>query len=71
MLILESVSLGGIKAREYTGEGNGKPLQYSCLEDPTEGSLVGYSPWGRKESDMTELLSRQAHSGQGNIPSVS
>ena len=22
------------------------------------GSLVGYSPWGHKESDMTELLTR-------------
>ena len=31
-------------------EGNGKPLQYSCLENP----MAGYSPWGRKESDMTE-----------------
>ena len=38
------------------GEGNGKPLQYSCLENPMDGwrSLVGYSPWGRKESDRTE-----------------
>ena len=24
-------------------------------------SLVGYSPWGRKEPDMTEPLSRHAH----------
>ena len=32
------------------GEGNGNPLQYSCLEIPwTERSLVGYSPWGHKE----------------------
>ena len=31
-------------------EGNGNPLQYSCLEK----SLVGYSPWGCKESEMTE-----------------
>ena len=23
---------------------------------PWTGSLVGYSPWGHKESDMTELL---------------
>ena len=32
------------------GEGNGNPLQYSCLEIPLgrERSLVGYSPWGRK-----------------------
>ena len=38
------------------GEGNGNPLQYSYLENPMEGgiSLVGYSPWGRKESDTTE-----------------
>ena len=43
------------------GEGNGNPLQYSCLENPHgRKSLVGYSPWGRKESDMTERLS--AHS---------
>ena len=24
-------------------------------------SLVGYSPWGHKESDMTEWLSSHAH----------
>ena len=37
------------------GEGNGNPLQYSCLEK-SHGwkSLVGFSPWGRKESDTTE-----------------
>jgi len=29
-------------------EGNGTPLPYSCL--------VGCSPWGREESDMTEQL---------------
>ena len=87
------------------GEGNGNPLQYSCLENSRDGgawwaaiygvtqsqtwlkrlssssssnshkrrkwqptpvfllgefhgqkSLVGYSPWGHKESDMTEWL---------------
>ena len=36
-------------------EGNGNPLQYSCLENPIGGrSLVGYSPWDRKELDTTE-----------------
>ena len=40
------------------GEGNGNPLQYSCLENPHgQRSLVGYSPWGCKESDTTEQLS--------------
>ena len=38
------------------GEGNGNPLQYSCLENPMDRSLVGYSPWGRKELDTTEQL---------------
>ena len=26
------------------GEGNGNPLQYSCLENPMDRSLVGYGP---------------------------
>ena len=40
------------------GEANGKPLQYSCLENSHgQRSLVGYSPRGRKESDMTERQS--------------
>ena len=39
------------------GGGNGNPLQYSCLENPhVQRSLAGYSPWGRKELDMTERL---------------
>ena len=37
------------------GVRNGKPLQYSCLENSMgKRSLVGYSPWGHKESDTTE-----------------
>ena len=36
------------------GKGNGNPLQYSCLKK--KSSLVGYSPWGHKESDMTVRL---------------
>ena len=87
------------------GEGNGNPLQCSCLENPRDGwawqeavygvthsqtrlkrlsirdcvfqlcipvqllpgeshgwrSLVGYSPWGRKESDTTEQLHFALH----------
>ena len=35
------------------GEGNGNPLQYSCLEN--QRILVGYSPQGCKDSDMTEV----------------
>ena len=37
------------------GKGHGNLLQYSCLENPHgQRSLVGYSPWGSKELDMTQ-----------------
>ena len=39
---------------KFPGGGNGNPLQYSCLKSHGQRSLVGYSPWGLKESDMTE-----------------
>ena len=40
------------------GEGNGNPLQNSCLgESCGQRSLVGCCPWGRTESDTTERLS--------------
>ena len=43
-------------------ESQSNPFQYSCLENPYgQRSLVGYSPWGHKESDTTEQLST-AHS---------
>ena len=39
------------------GEGNGNPLQYSCLENPMDGGAWwATSPLGRKESDATEQL---------------
>ena len=37
-------------------------LRYSCLENPHgQKSLMGYSPWGRKDLDMTEQLSTAQH----------
>ena len=38
------------------GEGNGNPLQYAGLESHGQRSLVGYSSWGHKESDLTGQL---------------
>ena len=46
------------------GEGNGNPLQYSYQENSMDRG-AWYSPWGRKESDMTDCLtlsSGQTHS---------
>ena len=42
---------------KVTGEGDGTPLQYSCLEKSHgQRSLVGCSPWSHEELDMTEQL---------------
>ena len=38
-----------------TGEENGNTLQYCCLENPRDGSLVGCHLWGRTESDTTDV----------------
>ena len=44
-----------LESERSPGEGNGNPLQYSHLENPHgQKCLVGYSPWGHKESDTTE-----------------
>ena len=51
-------SISGL-GRSPGGE-HGSPHQYSCLENPhRQKSLVGYSPCGHKELDMTEQLSTQ------------
>ena len=39
------------------GGGHGNLFQYCCLENSHgQRSLAGYSPWGHKESDVTEKL---------------
>ena len=37
------------------GEGNGNPLQCSCLENPRDGEPGGCHLWGHTESDTTEV----------------
>ena len=45
-----------------SGEGKGSTLQYSFLPGKFRGrSLVGYSPWSRKESETTERLHFTSH----------
>ena len=44
------------------GGGHGSPLQYSCLKNPHGWrSLLDYSPWICKESDISERLSTHTH----------
>ena len=43
------------------GGGHGNHLQYSCLVNPTDREAWGYSLWGHKESDMTEVTQHTQH----------
>ena len=55
-----------------TGEGNGNLLQYYCLENNGQRSLVGYNPYGHKELDMPERLThtrRDLETGLAEITS--
>ena len=38
------------------GEGNGNPLQYSCLENTTDRGAWQVTPHGVEESNVTERL---------------
>ena len=54
---------GSIPGSERSPEGgHGNPLQYPWLENSYgQRSPAGCSPWGHKELDTTEQLSRAQH----------
>ena len=43
------------------GGGHGNPLQYYCQENPVDRGGWQASPWGREESDMTEVTEHAHH----------
>ena len=57
-MILEiNQNISGINLR--TGEGNGNPLQYSCLENPMDGGARWAAVYGVAESDTIEAMQQQ------------
>ena len=62
--------LGSIpRSGRSPGEGNGTPLQYSCLENPHgQRSLAGYSPWGRKsQTQLNDSISQPTEGGMSTL----
>ena len=50
------------------GEGNGNPLQCSCLENPRDGGAWwACRLWGRTESDTTEVTQQQQQQSQQHL----
>ena len=53
------------------GEGHGNPLQYPCLENlHGQRSLVGYSPWDHKESDISTAPKGKGKKPEARVQSV-
>ena len=46
------------------GDGNGNPLHFLPVKSPGQRNMMGFSPWGNKESDTIEWLTLSFHSVQ-------
>ena len=52
----------GLLSTPSSGEGNGNPLQFSCLgKSHGQRSLADHSPWGSRQSDVTEWLNNNSN----------
>ena len=50
---MQETQVRSLGQEDSPGEGDGNPLQYSCLGNPMDRVVEGYSPWGHKKSDTT------------------
>ena len=62
---MQEAQVRSLGQEDSPGEGNGNPLQYSCLENPIEEGPGGAIVHGTaKEPDMTERLSKEGRRGE-------
>ena len=58
---MQDMQVRSLDQEDPPGGGHSKPTPvFLPGASPGQRSLVGYRPWGHKESDMTEQLSMQA-----------
>ena len=64
--MMQETKVRSLGWEDSPGEGNGNPLQYSCLEDPMDrGAWWATVHRVIKESDTTEQLHTSEDSGEG------
>ena len=68
MAVTSEVFMSGVDRK--AGEGDGTPLQYSCLENPMDRGAWQATAHGVTESVTTERLSTHKHSAPSSLPSV-
>ena len=52
------------------GEGNGNPLQCSCLENPRDGASWWAVVYGVTQSDTTEVIQQQQQQQLRNLTKI-
>ena len=45
---MQETQVRSLGREDFPGEGNGYPLQYSCLENPIDRGAWRASPWGHR-----------------------
>ena len=57
--------VAGVPVAVISGEGNGSPLQRSCLENPRDGGACSAAVHGVVESDTTDATQQQQQLPEG------
>ena len=68
LLLCRRTGIPPLDREDPPGEGNGNPLQYSCLENPMDQGVWRATVHGVTESDSTERLDNKALDGKWSRP---
>ena len=63
---MQETQIQSLGRKDPLEEGMATHSSILAWEIPGQRSLVGYSPWSQKESDMTERLTQRLNTGHGS-----